>query len=199
MPRSRRRAYRILWRVLSSLLVTASWAAGFAAEPIAVVNREYAIKAGFLYHFSTYVKWPPTVFPIAGKPFAIGIYGTNPFGDTLMRIALRKKVDGQAIEIRQINSVREAMDCQILFVPKTVSLREQAAVLKASIDRPVLVVGETDDFVARGGNIQFFVEDNRVRFAFGENSHTRDGLKFSSKLLAMAKLIPLGEKSAATD
>jgi hypothetical protein len=185
--------------VLSSLLVTASWAAGFAAEPIAVVNREYAIKAGFLYHFSTYVKWPPTVFPIAGKPFAIGIYGTNPFGDTLMRIALRKKVDGQAIEIRQINSVREAMDCQILFVPKTVSLREQAAVLKASIDRPVLVVGETDDFVARGGNIQFFVEDNRVRFAFGENSHTRDGLKFSSKLLAMAKLIPLGEKSAATD
>ena len=170
-----------------------------AVGQVAVVNREYAIKAGYLYHFSTYVKWPPTVFPIAGKPFVIGVYGTNPFGDTLTRIALRKKVDGQAIEIRQVKSVREAMDCQILFIPKTVSLQEQSSLLKASIDKPVLVVGETDDFVARGGNIQFFVEDNRVRFAFGEESHTRDGLNVSSKLLTMAKMIPAGSLRSVSD
>jgi len=190
LPRSRRRAYRNLWRVLSSLLVTASWAAGFAAEPIAVINREYAIKAGFLYQFSRYIAWPPHVFPADGKPFVIGVYGANPFGDQLTRIASRKKVDGQPIEIRRVTSVHEVLACQILFIPKTVPLREQTAVLKASTDLPVLVVGETDDFVERGGNIQFFVEDNRVRFAFGEKSHLRDGLKVSSKLLTVARMIP---------
>jgi len=161
-----------------------------AVGQVAVINREYAIKAGFLYQFSKYVTWPPDVFPAAGKPFVIGVYGTDPFGDVLTKIASRKKVDGQAIEIRRVASVREALACQILFIPKSVSLREQTAVLKASIDLPVLVVGETDDFVARGGNVQFFIEGNRVRFAFGEKAHTRDGLKVSSKLLTMAKMIP---------
>lgn len=167
-----------------------SSAAAQSASQIAVINREYAIKAGYLYHFSTYVKWPPKVFPLAGKPFVIGVYGTNPFGDALTKIALRKKVDGQAIEIRRVTSVREALACQILFVPKSVPLREQTAVLKATTGLPVLVVGETDDFVKRGGSVQFFLDGNKVRIAFGEKSHIRDDLKVSPKLLTVAKLIP---------
>jgi hypothetical protein len=161
-----------------------------AAGQVAVINREYAIKAGFLFQFSRYVTWPRQVFPAAGKPFVIGIYGADPFGDVLTKIALRKKVDGQPIEIRHVTSVHEVLACQILFIPKTVPLREQTAVLRASTDLPVLVVGETDDFVERGGNIQFFVEDNRVRFAIGEKSHLRDDLKVSSKLLTLARMIP---------
>ena len=62
--------------------------------------------------------------------------------------------------------------------------------LRASTDLPVLVVGESDGFVERGGNVQFFLEDNRVRIAFGEKSHLRDDLTVSSKLLAVAKMIP---------
>ncbi len=155
-----------------------------------VISREYAIKAGFLYHFSTYIKWPRDVFPGDGKPFVIGVYGRNPFGGALKTIALRKKVDGQPIEIRHITSVQEALACQILFIPRTVSLEEQAAVLKATSGFPVLTVGETDDFVQRGGTVQFFLENNKVRIAFGEKSHLRDDLKVSSKLLTLSKLIP---------
>ena len=161
-----------------------------AVGQIAVIDREYTIKAGFLYQFSQYITWPPHVFPANGKPFVIGVYGTSPFGEALTKIALRKKVDGQAIELRRVRSVREALACQILFVPKTVSLREQTAVLSATPDLPVLVVGETEDFIERGGNVQFFLEGNRVRFAFGERSYIRDGLKVSSKLLTVAKMIP---------
>jgi hypothetical protein len=51
------------------------------------------------------------------------------------------------------------------------------------------VVGESEDFVERGGNVQFFLEGNRVRFAFGAEAIKRDDLKISSKLLALAKII----------
>lgn len=178
------------WCAFGSLLMLASLPrAGIGQDFGPVISREYAIKAGFLYHFSTYVTWPSDVFPAGGKPFVIGVYGRNPFGDALTRIAMRKKVDGQPVEIREITSVREALACQILFIPRTVPLSAQAALLKATNGLPVLTVGENDDFVQRGGTVQFFLENNKVRIAFSEKSHLRDDLKVSSKLLTVAKMI----------
>jgi hypothetical protein len=195
MPRrkgdSRRRWVFALAPVLLSLLMLVDFPGASIGQDVGtVISREYAIKAGFLYHFSTYVQWPRDVFPADGKPFVIGVYGSNPFGDALIKIAMRKKVDGQPIEIRHITSVKEALACQIVFIPRTVPLQEQAAVLKATIGFPVLTVGEIDGFVQRGGVVQFFLENNKVRIAFGEKSHLRDDLKVSSKLLAVAKMIP---------
>jgi YfiR/HmsC-like len=153
------------------------------------IEREYAVKAGFLYHFSNYVDWPADSIPSPSEPFVIGTFGTNPFGSVLDQLAHKKKVDGRAIEIRLVTSVAEAKQCQILFVPNSVPLQTQFNVLQATIHSPVLVVGETDDFVERGGNVQFFLEGNKVRFAFGATALKRDDLKVSSKLLALAKII----------
>jgi hypothetical protein len=50
-----------------------------------------------------------------------------------------------------------------------------------------LVVGESTDFAERGGGIQFFLEDNRLRFAVNVDAVQRSGLRISSKLLALAK------------
>jgi hypothetical protein len=153
------------------------------------VDREYAVKAGFLYHFSNYVDWPATSFASPSEPFVIGVYGTNPFGPILDKLAHKKKVDGRAIDVRVVNSVAEAQKCQILFVPAAVPLQTQIRLLQATVHSPVLVVGETDDFVEHGGNVQFFLEGNKVRFAFGADALKRDDLKVSSKLLTLAKII----------
>ena len=160
----------------------------FGSEPTVVINREYAIKAAFLHRFSNYVQWPADEFPSLGEPFVIGVFETNPFGTALDQVAHKKKVDGRAIEIRLVTSVEEALECQILFVPKSVPLAVQNTVLHATHNSPVLVVGESDDFVKRGGNVQFYLEENRVRFAFGADNP--GDLKVSSKLLAIAKIIP---------
>lgn len=170
------------------------WAGGNPAlaasqEVVGVIDREYAIKAAFLYHFSNYVEWPADCFSSPDQPFVIGVYGKNPFGAMLDEVAHKKKVDGRAIEVRVVDSIAEARRCQILFVPNSVPRNVQDAVLKATVQYPVLVVGEADDFVDRGGNVEFFVEGNKVRFAFGADAVKRDDLKVSSKLLALAKII----------
>ena len=53
----------------------------------------------------------------------------------------------------------------------------------------VLVVGETPGFVASGGTIEFTFEDNHARFTINLDAADRSGLKFSSKLLALAKIV----------
>lgn len=175
------------WNIIAWWLT--SIVSSLAAGQSTVIDREYAIKAVFLYHFSTYVEWPPEAFSATHESFAIGVFGPNPFGTTLDKVAHKKKVGQRAIEIRLVDSVEEALLCQILFIPKSVPLAEQNAVLQATVRRPVLVVGESEDFVERGGNVQFFLEGNRVRFAFGAEAIKRDDLKISSKLLALAKII----------
>jgi len=52
-----------------------------------------------------------------------------------------------------------------------------------------LLVGESPGFAERGGAIDFFIEGNRVRFEVNMEVAKRQQLKFSSKLLSLAKII----------
>ena len=53
----------------------------------------------------------------------------------------------------------------------------------------VLLVGETNGFAVSGGTIEFTLEDNHVHFTINTDAANRSGLKFSSKLLALARIV----------
>lgn len=161
-----------------------------AAQETVMVNREYAIKAAFLYHFSTYVEWPADVFPADGEPFVIGVFHSDPFGGALDEIAKSKTVGGHPIKVRLLKSTEGISSCQILFIPDSVTGDQRAGVLRSAQAGHAFVVGETDDFIERGGDAQFFLEGNKVRFAFSEKTTKREDIKVSSKLLSLAKIVP---------
>jgi hypothetical protein len=51
------------------------------------------------------------------------------------------------------------------------------------------VVGESAEFAERGGGIQFFLENNKLRFAINVDAIQRARVQASSKLLALAKIV----------
>lgn len=53
----------------------------------------------------------------------------------------------------------------------------------------VLTVGETDQFAAHGGVIQLILRDKQVRFEINVDAASQEGLKISSKLLALARIV----------
>jgi hypothetical protein len=154
----------------------------------AVINREYAIKAAFLYQFLNYVDWPADSFAEDSAPFVIGVHEANPFDNVLNLVVQDKKVAGRSIEIRGLRSASDVTKCHILFVPKSVPKAMQDAVIKAAHGSHTLTVGESDDFIDRGGAARFFLEGNKVRFEFNKDVLAKDNLKVSSKLLALAKI-----------
>ena len=156
----------------------------------AVINREYTIKAAFLYHFLTYVEWPAETFTDQSQPFVIGVFDTDPFGEVLDKIAETKTVGGRPIEVRRLKSMSDLPDCHILFVPRSVPTATQDAVLATIRGSHVFSVGESSDFVDRGGAAQFFLEGNKVRFTFNTDVVEHTSLKISSKLLSLAKTMP---------
>ena len=186
-------------RLLALLLAGCTALVLAATPPIDSSPRdplpEYPVKAAFLYHFVEFVEWPQAS-PLPPATVTIGIVGRDPFGDVLDQAILEKMVAGRTLAIRRFASVEALEPCEILFISSS-EMARLPKILARLQQSPVLTVGEADRFARRGGMIGFFFEDGRVRLEVNRAAAERSGLRISSKLLAVARLVnPDGGASA---
>jgi YfiR/HmsC-like len=149
---------------------------------------EYQLKAAFLFNFVKFIDWPPDSFGGPQAPFSICILGGDPFGHLLDDALAGKTVAGRAILVRRCQTDPEARTCQVIFLSRA-QARRLPEVLQALRGTSVLLVGESDGFAAGGGSIEFYFQDDRVRFRINPDAASRAGLTISSKLLALAVIV----------
>ena len=169
------------------VLLTAVIACGIVVVPHAQeVPQEYQVKAAFLYNFLKYVEWPDR----PNRPFVICVAGQNPFGTVLEALTKNERVGGHPVMTQIILAPEPG--CDAIFTPRTANI---PAYLNAAAGMPILTVGETPNFIERGGIVNFFLEDGKVRFEINRNGAERAGLRFSSRLLQLARIVnPGGEE-----
>jgi hypothetical protein len=160
-----------------------------AAQTTGEVDREYSIKGAFLYNFGRYVQWPDTALPKDGPPFVIGVLGTDPFGAVLDEIAVAAKVDGHPVAAKRFATLAEYTPCHILFLAAATDAQVKAAAIQRLRNAPVLLVGEEPGMAQRGAVVNFYVEQNKVRFEINIETARQQQLKVSSKLLSLAKIV----------
>ena len=157
--------------------------------------REHDVKAAFLYHFAQLVDWPVGA-AAPGAPFVIGVVGPDPFGSALDQALGGKFVRSLPIRLRRFGSVSalERARVHVLFVGGSdAGLHERA--LNGVSGRPVLTVGESDGFAERGGMIGFRVtREGRVGFDINARRAEQAGLRISSQLLKLARIVGPGRR-----
>lgn len=151
-------------------------------------SSEYELKAAFLFNFAKFVDWPSNTFADSTAPFSVCVLGPDPFGNALDDALRGKVIAEHAVSVTRIKRVADINGCQILFVAASESHLLPEILVKLR-GRCVLVIGETNDFATSGGVIQFTLEENRIRFFINTDAADRAGLKISSKLLALAKIV----------
>lgn len=154
---------------------------GFAQEPA----PEYQIKAAFLFNFAKFVDWPSQAFPQTNSPIIIGVLGKNVFGHYLEDTIRDKQVKNRRFEIKEFNSVNDAVNCHILFISPGLK-NDLPKILTALRNTSVLTVSESDQFIPAGGMINFTIEESKVHFQINDDAAKKAGLKISSKLLSLA-------------
>jgi hypothetical protein len=151
---------------------------------------EYKVKAEFLERFTRFIEWPddsPLKDP--QKSFCICVTGKNPFGSYLTEMAGHIKIKGKAVEIHEIEQLAaELPKCQILFISRS-EKNKLADILKFTEDKPILTVGDTDGFAEDGVLMNFFNSGSYIRFEVNIDRAEKSKLKFSSRLLKLAKLV----------
>lgn len=149
---------------------------------------EYQVKAAYLYNFAKFVEWPPASFASASANFQMCILGPDPFGDELRNLTRDKAVNGHPFEVRNVADTLQTKGCQILFVASS-EHKHLKQIFDALLGTSVLTVGENEGFAARGGIINFFLQNGRVKFEVNPKAAEQSGLKISSKLLSVAKIV----------
>lgn len=139
------------------------------------------IEAAYLYNFGKFVRWP------AGMqgPLTICVAGRDSFEQTVARLIAGEHLNGRDLAARAVDRAEGVRGCSILFVGTADRLRVDSY-LAAARGKPMLTVGETPDFLARGGVVQFVLSGDHVRFSVNLNAASRNRLGLSSELLKVA-------------
>jgi hypothetical protein len=161
---------------------------GAAAESTA---REYEVKAAFLLNFARLVQWPGAAFADARSPLTVGILSASESSENLEKSLDGKSVGSRKVTARKIASAAEAGDFHLVFVGASAET-DARAVADATRGKAVLLVGESTGFVSNGGAINFFTENNKIRFEINPRAAEAAGLRVSSRLLRVAKIVPEG-------
>jgi len=173
----------IAWSSICGLAV-----AVLASAPARGQHDEYAVKAAFIHNFAMLVEWPETSFESPDSPLRLAIVGSDDFAPSLAAYFREKKVGVHPIRVMRIANEAGVANHHIVFVGGTAPerLRRLVAAARAS---QALTIGETEEFARGGGMIGFFREGNRIRFAINRPAAEKAGLKISSRLLSLAKLV----------
>ncbi len=148
--------------------------------------REDKIQAAFIYKFIQFIEWPSNIESSSNK-FIIGTFGRTNMQELLQTFA-GEKINERILEIRPIDNLNDIKQCHILYI-SPLETNNLDKILESLKDSSVLTISRMKDFANKGGMINFFINEERVRFEINPDSAQKAGLKISSKLLKVSKVI----------
>lgn len=147
------------------------------------VYAEEAVKAAFVLRFTSYVTWP---MPAASTtPFRIAVLGDRAMAARLQALVEDRSMGSRPIDVRQIASLAEARDVQLLYIGSTRN-GEPPALPPGLRGRSILTITNDPHGLETGSIINFLNIDHRVRFEISMEAAHRSGLGISSELLSVA-------------
>jgi hypothetical protein len=144
--------------------------------------------AAFLFNFARYVEWPTDAFDRIDSPLTICVLSSKEFGDIVSNTVSGKLVDERRVATRWTSDLPDSAGCHILFIGRDFDRPHREAV-NALNGMSVFAVADQDGFAKAGGVANFFRADNRIRFEINPRAAKKVGLKISSRLLRLAKVV----------
>lgn len=152
-------------------------------------SRAYAIKAGFIYNFTRFIKWPPQSNKSNG--YNICVIGDNPFGSILDRLEKKHRLKEHPLKIKIDVSQGNLDGCHILFVSFSERFNVEK-IVEQTKDLQILTVGDTEGFAERGIDINLVVAENKVKFEISKQCLDNKAFKVSSELYDLATIVEGG-------
>lgn len=174
-------------RFAALLLLCAVCMAAFSVS-VAGAATEYEVKAAHLFHYAQLVEWPESAFAGADAPICIGVLGDDPFGGAIDQTVEGESVRRRKIIVKRAKQAEDLKGCQIVFVCKSEAARADQ-ILATLGESSILTVSEIEGFARHGGAIGFYFDGNKIKFEINPDIAKRHGLKVSSQLLGVGKIV----------
>jgi hypothetical protein len=148
-------------------------------------SGEFQQKARLICNFLRNCKWPTRRFPQPDSPFIIGIYGSDQISEYLREDIQDRRIQGRPVQIRGISQKEQLTMCHVVFVSR--SERDRLRMIIGETRREnVLTVGESENFLASGGVIQFTSFSGQIRYQISLDAARRERIEPNGFVLRMA-------------
>jgi len=144
-----------------------------------------ALKAAFLYNFAKFAEWPADATVTA---LALCVVDDSPVDEALEQLVKGGVVNGRPVTVLHHGPDRALRACHLVYFGGSNTDRA-VATLDEIRGAAVLTVSDGEAFAQRGGVIGLFLEDGKMRFAINAEAAQRGGVRLSSRLLTLAKLV----------
>lgn len=156
-------------------------------NPVYPDEMEHKLKAAFIQKFIDFVEWPQSSMEYSPS-FRIGVLGTSSIAGYLSKGMANKQFQGKPIEVKRLQSYAEIPQCHMIFISS--SERDSLfGILSMTRKKAILTIGDTAKYADMGVLINLYRQGDYIRFEINIDEVYDSGLKVSSKLLKLSKIV----------
>jgi hypothetical protein len=148
--------------------------------------RESTVKAAWFSHFSKFIEWPN--IGDTTNTFVIKVLGEDEFESNLDKIYTTRLIKNKPVTIEYIDDILQIGHCHILYISSN-RRKFIDEILNEVASQPILTVSGVEGLGQKGVLINFFNEQNKIRFEFNLIAAKNNELEVSFRLLELAKII----------
>jgi hypothetical protein len=150
-------------------------------------EKEYAVKSGFIYNFARYSEgnW---FNPARSKNYIICSFNPE-FVLTASRTLIGQKVKNRLVEVHLVSKqgIPTSVCNSFFLTEENADLIDK--VVNNDLLKKTMLVGEKSSFIRTGGHINLFITGGKVRFEVDANTLLDSGIKMSSKVLRLGRVV----------
>lgn len=151
---------------------------------------ESQLRVRFLSNFLRFTEWPASTPSSESIPFTVCVLGiADPFDGALHDLQ-GTHANGRRIDVRSHVNAEQSGSCSLLYVPDS-ELPRVAGAREAIGSGAVLIVGESEAILDRGGMIALRANGRHLAFVVKLSAARHASLDFSPQMLhAAAEVLP---------
>jgi hypothetical protein len=157
--------------------------------------------AAYLLNFVRFTEWPASASAgtsrpsSASEPYVIGVSGSRPLRDTLIRLVEGQQVRGHPVQVLRIKNETDLAECHLVYLNPSLDDEGQGVPIPTALEalrgKSVLTISPATDFLVQGGLVQLYRADSYLRFDIAGAAARAAGLNLNSRILALARPVPV--------
>jgi hypothetical protein len=149
---------------------------------------EDVVKAAYIERITRFVEWPVRENLPAAEQFVIGVYDEDEFYFTLTQVFKDKQIKELKVKIISLESPEQLSDCNLCYISGRAKSLLNKFVDKANTSG-TLLFSETTGFCKAGVHVNFYIEDEKLKFEINESTMGSAGFKVSYLLKQNIRII----------
>lgn len=152
-------------------------------------NGLVKIYPAYIYNILRFVHWPNERFQADNSPIQICLYG-EPFLEAPLASYLNnKRLLKRGFVVARIEAFNAASsDCHVLYIGSLVRGGIEGDAIEAAAQH-ILTIAHREDFIQQGGMVNFYLDNQKLRFEVGVDNLAKANIQVEHLLLGISRVV----------